>query len=326
MSNIIEINREIDSPLIREANLFLREYQKVYSPHSARVKQQALTQLILYLQSRDIASWQQCDERLLREYLIFRAKGDRRHDRERLSASSLETHLAALRIFFTMLLEQGDISYNPARLISPPKRGDRLPKVVEAELLKQILDRPPENELEKRDLAILELLYSSGLRLAEIASLNLSHLDLNEQLVRVIDGKGGKDRLVPVGQVALSAIKEWLLIRQEWLSAATVLDQDSEALFISQKGGRLSDRQISRRVKRYAEQSGVNINLHPHLLRHSMATHVLESSQDIRLVQELLGHADISTTQVYTHLNFNHLAKVFDAAHPRAKRKKESDK
>lgn len=326
MSNIIEINREIDSPLKREANLFLREYQKVYSPHSTRVKQQALTQLILYLQSRDIETWQQCDERLLREYLIFRAKGDRRLNRERLSASSLETHLAALRIFFTALLEQEIISYNPARLISPPKRGDRLPKVVEAELLKQILDRPPENALEKRDLAILELLYSSGLRLAEIASLNLSHLDLNEQLVRVIDGKGGKDRLVPVGQVALSAIKEWLSIRQEWLSAATVLDQDSEALFISQKGGRLSDRQISRRVKRYAEQSGVNINLHPHLLRHSMATHVLESSQDIRLVQELLGHADISTTQVYTHLNFNHLAKVFDAAHPRAKRKKESDK
>lgn len=326
MSNIIEINREIDSPLKREANLFLREYQKVYSPHSTRVKQQALTQLILYLQSRDIETWQQCDERLLREYLIFRAKGDRRLNRERLSASSLETHLAALRIFFTALLEQEIIPYNPARLISPPKRGDRLPKVVEAELLKQILDRPPENALEKRDLAILELLYSSGLRLAEIASLNLSHLDLNEQLVRVIDGKGGKDRLVPVGQVALRAIKEWLSIRQEWLSAATVLDQDSEALFISQKGGRLSDRQISRRVKRYAEQSGVNINLHPHLLRHSMATHVLESSQDIRLVQELLGHADISTTQVYTHLNFNHLAKVFDAAHPRAKRKKESDK
>lgn len=326
MSNIIEINREIDSPLIREANLFLSEYQKIYSSHSARAKQQALTQLILYLQSRDIASWQQCDERILREYLIFRAKGDRHHGRERLSASSLETHLAALRIFFTMLLEQGDIAYNPARLISPPKKGERLPKVVEAELLKQILDRQPEDQLEMRDLAILELFYSSGLRLAEVASLDLSNLDIDEQLVRVIDGKGGKDRLVPVGQVALSVIKEWLLIRQEWLSAATVLDQDSEALFISQKGRRLSDRQISRRVKRYAEQSGVNINLHPHLLRHSMATHVLESSQDIRLVQELLGHADISTTQVYTHLNFNHLAKVFDAAHPRAKYKKELDK
>lgn len=323
MFNIIEIDKEIDSPLCQEANLFLSGYQKVYSPHSTRVKQQALSQLIVYLKEREIDAWPECDERVLREYLIFRAKGDCRKQRERLSSASLETHLAALRIFFTYLLEKGIVTYNPARLISPPKKAERLPKVVEAELLKAILDRPPEDLLEKRDLAILELLYSSGLRLAEVAVLNVQHLDLNEHLVRVIDGKGGKDRLVPVGQVALIAIKEWLSIRQEWLSAASLLDRDDEALFISQKGGRLSGRQISRRVKRYAERSGVNINLHPHLLRHSMATHILESSQDIRLVQELLGHADISTTQVYTHLNFNHLAKVFDSAHPRAKRKKE---
>lgn len=205
MSNMTEISREIDSPLSREANLFLREYQKVYSPHSVRVKLQALTQLIVYLQEKKITAWQRCDERVLRNYLISRAKGDRNKDSEHLSSSSIETHLASLRIFFTFLLECGEIAYNPARLISPPKKADRLPKVVEAELLKQILDRPPEDLLEQRDLAILELLYSSGLRLSEIAFLNIQHLDLNDQLVRVVDGKGGKDRLVPVGQVALNA-------------------------------------------------------------------------------------------------------------------------
>lgn len=309
----------LNSPLISEANLFLNHYATMYEVHSVRVKQYSLTQLIQFLSEREIEDWCDCDDRVLREYIIARAKKPIAGSKQKLSSASLDTQLASIRIFFEYLKEQSIISHNYARLITPPKKNKRLPKVVEADLLNQILDRKPENDLECRDLAILELLYSSGLRLAEITDLNLENLDLHEHMVKVIDGKGGKDRLVPVGEKAVSAIDQWLLIRTSW-------GVEGGALFTSQKGGRLSDRQISRRVKMYAEKSGVNINLHPHLLRHSMATHVLESSQDIRLVQELLGHADISTTQVYTHLNFNHLAKVFDKAHPRAKMVRKKDK
>ena len=311
---------ELQSPLVTEANLFLETYRLTFREHSVRVKQYALTQLIQFLMKKEIESWALCDDRVLRSYIIARAKKPLEGHQKKLSSASLETQLASIRIFYQYLYEKEIVTYNYARLISPPKKERRLPKVVEADLLNQILDRAPEDDLEIRDLAILELLYSSGLRLAEVAALTLGHIDFQEKMLRVVDGKGGKDRLVPVGDKALLALQKWLVVRETWLSegSSTVIQ---EVLFISKKGGALSDRQISRRVKAYAEKSGVNINLHPHLLRHSMATHVLESSQDIRLVQELLGHADIATTQVYTHLNFNHLAKVFDAAHPRAKRK-----
>ncbi len=312
---------ELQSPLVTEANLFLEVYSQSFREHSVRVKSYALTQLIQYLSEQGIDEWHLCDDRVLRSYIIFRAKKPVESGKKRLSGASLETQLASIRIFFQYLQEKGVVAYNYARLISPPKKERRLPKVVEADLLTQILDRVPENDLEVRDLAILELLYSSGLRLAEISALTLPDIDLRELMVKVIDGKGGKDRLVPMGEKALQALQNWLLLRESWLGGCGSSTVDQMSLFISQKGAALSDRQISRRVKAYAEKSGVNINLHPHLLRHSMATHVLESSQDIRLVQELLGHADIATTQVYTHLNFNHLAKVFDAAHPRAKRK-----
>lgn len=316
---------ELQSPLETEANLFLEIYRLTFREHSVRVKRNALAQLIQYLQDRGIEDWAVCDDRILRDYIISRAKKPIEGGNKKLSNASIETHLASIRIFFQFLQEKEIITFNYARLISPPKKERRLPKVVEADLLNQILDRLPEDDLEIRDLAILELLYSSGLRLSEIAALELGHIDQQEMMIRVIDGKGGKDRLVPMGEKALQALQNWLLVRDSWVidGSSTVIQN---SLFISKKGGTLSDRQISRRVKAYAEKSGVNINLHPHLLRHSMATHVLESSQDIRLVQELLGHADIATTQVYTHLNFNHLAKVFDAAHPRAKRTRLSKK
>lgn len=325
------------SPLNSEANLFLNDYAVRYSAHSVRVKHVALKQLILFLEQHAIQSWHKCDDRVLRDYVISRAKGGLQKDQQKLSSASIETQLASIRIFFQFLLEKEQIPLNYARLVTPPKKQKRLPKVIEAELLGTILDRIPENEFEVRDLAILELVYSSGLRLAEVTDLNVSHINFEEGLVLIVDGKGGKDRLIPIGEKAIAAINQWLSIRQDWSvesSGADLFDKDfsqeanrqSGALFISKRGERLTDRQISRRIKAYAEKSGVNINLHPHLLRHSMATHMLESSQDIRLVQELLGHADISTTQVYTHLNYNHLAKVFDAAHPRAKNTKASAK
>ncbi|MHC5225300.1 tyrosine recombinase XerC [Ignatzschineria sp. LJL83] len=310
---------ERSSPLVTEANLFLEHYALQYREHSVRVKKIALDQLIQYAMAEGITDWQKCDERFLRHYMISRVKKPMVGSRK-LSTSSVETQLASIRIFFQYLQEKKILPCNYARLVLPPKKERRLPKMVEADLLNNILNQPVENDLEVRDLAILELLYSSGLRLAELASLELSDINFAEELVRIEDGKGGKDRIVPIGLKSIESLQKWLEVRQIWLSQGG--SYDCNALFISKRGERLSDRQISRRVKSFAEKRGLNINLHPHLLRHSMATHVLESSQDIRLVQELLGHADISTTQVYTHLNFNHLAKVFDAAHPRAKRKK----
>lgn len=308
----------IQSPLVSEANLFLAEYALRYRAHSVRAKQIALMQLIQFLVQKNIHEWRKCDDRTLRDYVISRAKAGLELGQKKLSSASIETQLASIRIFFQFLLETNVIPLNYARLVTPPKKQKRLPKVVEAELLGKILDRMPDNVFEVRDLAILELVYSSGLRLAEVTNLNVAHVDFQEGLVLVVDGKGGKDRLVPVGDSAIEALQKWLQLHSEW-SVKENAEDIGQPLFISKKGERLTDRQISRRIKAYAEKSGVNINLHPHLLRHSMATHMLESSQDIRLVQELLGHADISTTQVYTHLNYNHLAKVFDAAHPRAK-------
>ncbi len=307
----------LSSPLLGEAKLYLKEYAREFSPHSVEVKRNAITQFIQFLVERNITDWAKCDEKLVRDYIIYRSRRVPEGARERLSASSLQTQLASIRLFFDFLVEERQISYNPAKLISAPKSGKRLPKIVEVDLLQKILDRPPRDELEVRDLAICELLYSSGLRLSELAALNLKSIDAKEREVYIADGKGGKDRIVPVGRAALKALERWLPIRESWFEKLEEI-KDENALFISQRGNRLSSRQISNRVKRYAMESGVNINLHPHLLRHSMATHILESSQDIRLVQELLGHADISTTQVYTHLDFGHLSKVFDAAHPRA--------
>lgn len=310
---------ELLSPLVTEANLFLEQYAIQYQSHSVRVKKITLDQLIQRAMIEGITEWRQCDEQFLRHYMISRVKNPIRGGRK-LSNSTIETQLASIRVFFQYLHEKGVIPCNYARLVTPPKKERRLPKMVEAELLNNILNLPAEDDFDVRDLAILELLYSSGLRLSELAHLEVADINFAEELVKIVGGKGGKDRIVPIGRKSIEALKKWLELRQAWLSQGELMNCDS--LFISKRGEGLSDRQISRRVKSFAEKRGVNINLHPHLLRHSMATHVLESSQDIRLVQELLGHADISTTQVYTHLNFNHLVKVFDAAHPRAKRKK----
>ncbi len=322
--NTPNLNRSPWSLLLADIEDYIERYRKAYSPHSAEIKAYSLRQFLAYLQEYRISEWTLCDEKVIRNYIIYRSKTSPTSGQKPLKSSSMQTQLASIRLFFDDLVERGIISHNPAKLVKPPKSSKRLPSVVEVDLLEKILNRPPTNEHEVRDRAICELFYSSGLRLAELQALNLHHIDFDDYEVRVIAGKGDKDRIVPVGRKAIDAIQAWLPIRQEWMAEKGVLGFE-KALFLSERGNRLSARQISTRVKRYAEESGVNINLHPHLLRHSMATHVLESSQDIRLVQELLGHADISTTQVYTHLDFGHLTKVFDAAHPRARKKKGDD-
>ncbi|MBD2857816.1 tyrosine recombinase XerC [Spongiibacter sp. KMU-158] len=233
--------------------------------------------------------------------------------RQGLAASSIQRQLSALRSFYNYQIRFYGVKANPAAGISAPKRGRKLPSSLDVDRVQQLMEFKGDAPIDKRDRAIMELFYSSGLRLAELASLNLDDIDLKEGLVTVT-GKGRKTRNVPVGGMALNALKQWLAER---------LNQSpcDEAVFLNNRGERLSHRSIELRIKQRATQAGVPDNLYPHKLRHSFASHMLESSGDLRAVQELLGHANLSTTQIYTHLDYQHLAKVYDNAHPRAQRK-----
>ncbi len=229
---------------------------------------------------------------------------------------TIQRKLSAIRSFCTYLVSVGLSRNNPARDVRAPRAGQRLPETLTPDQLGALLDAPPANPLQQRDLAILELFYSSGLRLAELVSLNIADIDLNDGMVRVT-GKGRKTREVPIGRQACTAIRTWLAVRNRYT------EDTAGALFISQRGGRIHPRSVQQRLENWRRQQGGEQPLHPHMLRHSFASHMLESSGELRAVQELLGHADISTTQIYTHLDFQHLAKVYDHAHPRARRKPE---
>ncbi len=219
--------------------------------------------------------------------------------------------LSSLRSFFRYLETQGVVNANPAAGIRSPKRRNRLPNTLDADLTAKLFDFKPSNALEKRDLAMIELLYGSGIRLSELVRIDIRDLILANGLVRVT-GKGEKTRIVPLGTQSIAAIESYLATRSGV--------EPSTALFVTRTGKRVSPRTVQQRVKRWGQaRLGSNV-LHPHLLRHSFASHVLESSGDLRAVQEMLGHADIATTQIYTHLDFQHLAKVYDTAHPRAEK------
>jgi integrase/recombinase XerC len=235
-----------------------------------------------------------------------------------LSGKSLRRWLSSLRAFFRFAIRRGWLKYNPAEDLQAPKIEKKLPKVLDADQAGQFVELSGDSFLDRRDHALLELVYSSGLRLAEVASLNVQHIDLQDALV-VVTGKGSKTRTLPVGKQAIAALRRWLPER------ALVASTDEHALFITARGRRISHRAIQLRLQHLSQRQGMDNPVHPHMLRHSFASHVLESSGDLRLVQELLGHAHISTTQVYTHLDFQHLAKVYDSAHPRAQRKKSTD-
>ena len=229
--------------------------------------------------------------------------------RNGLSGRSIQRRLSALRSLLHFLVREGVASGNPARSVRAPKVARRLPRTLDPDEVSSLLDgASPKGYEAVRDHAILELLYSSGLRLAEVQGLSLADLDLKAGLVSVL-GKGAKRRIVPVGGKARDALGRWLAVRR---------GGDGAAVFVTRSGRRLGARAIQERVRRVARRHG--IELHPHMLRHSFASHLLESSGDLRAVQELLGHADIGTTQIYTHLDFQHLAAVYDAAHPRARR------
>lgn len=233
--------------------------------------------------------------------------------RRGLSAKSLQRRLSACRSFYGWLLKQGHITANPAAAVRAPKAVRKLPQVLDVDEAVQLVELPTDGPLGLRDRALLELFYSSGLRLAEVCALRWVDLDFAQGLVTVL-GKGSKQRVVPVGSHALKALAEWRLALHRNVG-------DMQFVFPGRNDKPITSRAIQLRLRQLAQRQGVFKRVHPHLLRHSFASHMLESSGDLRAVQELLGHADIATTQIYTHLDFQHLAKVYDAAHPRAKRK-----
>jgi integrase/recombinase XerC len=234
--------------------------------------------------------------------------------RKGLAPRSIARRLSAVRSFLGALVAQGRLKANVAMDISAPKAARRLPGTLDADQVAELLESTADDALALRDRAMLELFYSSGLRLAELIGLDIVDLDFADQTVRVT-GKGNKTRILPVGRLALEAIRNWLPVR------LGLAKPDEAALFVSRRGRRLAARSVQIRVAQWARQRGSARHLHPHLLRHSFASHLLESSGDLRAVQELLGHSSISTTQVYTHLNFQHLAETYDKAHPRARRR-----
>lgn len=237
--------------------------------------------------------------------------------RRGLSGASLQRQLSSLRTWFRFLLREGAVEHNPAEQVSAPRHRRPLPQPLDPDQTAGMLDAGGEDPIDIRDRALLELLYSSGLRLAELVALDLTDLDMSEALVRVT-GKGAKTRVLPVGRPAMHALQAWLALRPRWAAAAET------ALFVSRRGGRLGARAVQQRLRLWGQRVGLATRIHPHKLRHGFASHLLESSGDLRAVQELLGHAHIGTTQIYTHLDFQHLAKVYDRAHPRARKKPDS--
>ena len=212
------------------------------------------------------------------------------------------------------MVVQGELSVNPAVGISAPKQAKHLPKSIDQEQVTKLLNNQSNEPIDIRDRAMLELMYSSGLRLSELQGLNLNSINTRVREVRVL-GKGNKERILPFGRYASHAIQQWLKVR-------LLFNPKDDALFVSSLGNRMSSRSIQKRMEIWGIKQGLNAHLNPHKLRHSFATHMLEASSDLRAVQELLGHSNLSTTQIYTHLDFQHLAQVYDSAHPRARRKK----
>ena len=283
------------------------EYERRLSPETCKHYRRDLVDLQGWCDRSGLPAWADLDSEHVRSYsaTCFR-RG--------LSPRSIQRRLSAARTFFRYLVREKHVRRNPVQSVSAPRGPKRLPENLDADRMARLLDIPGDGPLVDRDRAILELLYSSGLRLAELADLNLGDVDTQDATVRVT-GKGNKDRIVPVGSRAIDALSRWHRSRGSMAAA------EERALFVSQRGSRLSRRSIQARVDHWARRQGIDTRVYPHLFRHSFATHLLESSHDLRGVQELLGHANISTTQVYTHLDFQHLAQIYDKTHPRARAK-----
>src|SRR5687768_572083 len=286
------------------------QVERRMSPHTLDAYRRDLGDLARWLSAQGIDDWRRLTQEPLRAYVAGLHRGDPRAGRAGLSGKSLQRHLSAVRSFYRWL-GRGDLAIaNPAAGLRAPKAARRLPQVLDPDEASALVAVPTDQPLGLRDRAMLELFYSSGLRLSELCGLRWRALALADGLVTVT-GKGGKTRVVPVGSHARAAL--------EALRAADGGDADAP-VFPGRAGRPIHPRTVQVRLRLLAQRQGLFKRVHPHLLRHSFASHLLESSGDLRGVQELLGHADIATTQVYTHLDYQHLAKVYDAAHPRAKR------
>jgi len=283
-----------------------------------------LAALVKYCDKAGLEEWRSLDTQHVRMFAAHSHAGG-------LSPRSVQRRLSAVRSFYEFLIrenqarlgapaasgasERSGVTHNPAVDVRAPKAAKRLPETLDPDQMARLLEIPPGDPFDTRDRAIMELLYSSGLRLSELVGLNVGDLDLPDRMVDVL-GKGRKARRVPVGSVAAGALDKWLTER-------TALVKPGEtALFVGRRGQRLGPRAVQKRVAQWAVRQGLSMHVYPHLFRHSFATHLLESSRELRGVQELLGHADISTTQVYTHLDFQHLARIYEASHPRARARK----
>lgn len=261
-----------------------------------------------YCKTKAIEHWRDVQQTDIRTHIASRHRQD-------ICSKSLQRELSAIRSFYNFLLKNHLVGINPADHIKAPKQPRKLPKTLDVDQITGLLEAGTSSALEIRDLAMFELFYSSGLRLSELSALDLSDLDLSDHSLRVNLGKGGKARELPVGSKAITAINQWLLLRPKMAKAEEL------AVFVTTHGKRIGQRNIELRLEQWCKKKGIDEHIHPHMLRHSFASHLLESSQDLRAIQDLLGHTNISTTQIYTHVNFQHLAEVYDNAHPRARKK-----
>ncbi len=295
--------------LAGDVNRFLRSLrdERRLSPHTESAYARDLASLIEYCDAQRIPDWNGLDPQHVRN---FAAQCHRRG----LAPRSIQRRLSAARSLFRYLSREGKLRRDPAADVQAPKARRRLPVTLDADTMARLLEFRADDRLGLRDKAIMELLYSSGLRLSELLGLDLADLDLRDRTVRVL-GKGRKTRIVPVGKHAATALSRWLGERTGFAAVGET------AVFVGVNGRRLGPRIVQRRIAQWARLQGLPEHVHPHMFRHSFASHLLESSGDLRAVQELLGHANISTTQVYTHLDFQHLARIYDATHPRARRK-----
>ncbi len=287
-------------------------HERRMSGHTVSAYLRDLRELERFCVTRKIARWNALDHALLRTFAASEHAAG-------LAARSIQRRLSAVRTFYEFLMREGCCASNPGEDVRAPKVKKRLPTTLDADQMGRLLAFRAEDALSARDKAIMELFYSSGLRLSELVGLDLTSLDLADRTVRVL-GKGAKSRVVPMGRFAIEALRGWLAERVLILGPGPAADL-AGPVFVGRAGRRLTTRAVQLRIASWARKQGLGVHLHPHMFRHSFASHLLESSGNLRGVQELLGHADIGTTQIYTHLDFQHLARVYDSAHPRARRR-----
>lgn len=282
--------------------------EKRASSHTVANYQRDIKRLQRYCVDKTIQQWSVVTQSDIRAHIASR-------HRQGMGSSSLQRELSAIRSFYGFLLKNRCADINPAQYVKAPKQVKNLPKTLDVDQINGLLEAGASSVLEIRDVAMFELFYSSGLRLSELTALNLEDIDLHDQALLVRSGKGGKSRLLPIGTKAIAALNRWLQQRMKNTPTSEL------AVFVTTRGKRLGQRSVELRLALWCKKKGIAEHIHPHMLRHSFASHLLEASQDLRAVQELLGHSNISTTQIYTHLDFQHLAEVYDNAHPRAKKK-----